>query len=193
MPHNSTRIITAIASLGWLVVGGYAIWQIATSSSSDNWEVPYLLFAVGLMIGATLTVAALFAARRGLERSVVRTVGFGVCLLGVVSTIVAWALPLWMGTLGIGFALVAVGSSGAVRRAASMLAGAQALGIVTLIALLQVEIGEQNEYGDYPAVFGIALLVTVAGTLVALFVLGGIAIPQQTDDRRARTDDQLFA
>ena len=98
-----------------------------------------------------------------------------------------------MGTLGIGFALVAVGSSGAVRRAASMLAGAQALGIVTLFALLQVEIGEQNEYGDYPAVFGIALLVTVAGTLVALFVLGGIAIPQQTDDRRARTDDQLFA
>ncbi|MCJ7781824.1 MAG: hypothetical protein MUQ27_13480, partial [Acidimicrobiia bacterium] len=162
MPHHSTRIITAIASLGWLVVGGYAIWEIATSSESDNWEVPYLLFAVGLLIGATLTVAALFAARRGLERSVVRTVGFGVCLLGVVSTIVAWALPLWMGTLGIGFALVAVGSSGAVRRAASMLAGAQALGIVTLFALLQVEIGEQDEYGDYPAVFGIALLVTVA-------------------------------
>lgn len=76
MPHNSTRIITAIASLGWLVVGGYAIWEIATSSESDNWEVPYLLFAVGLMIGATLSVAALFAARRGLERSVVRTVGF---------------------------------------------------------------------------------------------------------------------
>ena len=48
---------------------------------------------------------------------------------------------------------------------------AQLLGMTTMFIGLTAELGRRDEYGDYPAAFGIGLVVTAAITLLSLYQL----------------------
>jgi hypothetical protein len=52
-----------------------------------------------------------------------------------------------------------------------LLAGAQLLGMAFLFAGMAAEVGRVDEYGDYPAAFGIGLAVTAVATIVSLYLL----------------------
>ena len=95
MPTSTARTLTSFACLAWLVVGGCGLWGIVVEDSGDNWETPYLIFAIALFLGAALNLAAVWI---GSQRISVRrcAIGLGVCVVGLLSTVVAWALPLWM-------------------------------------------------------------------------------------------------
>lgn len=92
------------------------------------------------------------------------TGGLG-CALAVVA---AWALPAWMTLLGVGFAVVAAASDPSRRRALALLAAGQLAGIAVLIAAIKAEVGQPDDYGDYPAAGGIAVIVVAAVTIIAL-------------------------
>ncbi|MEQ1788437.1 MAG: hypothetical protein ABL966_15400, partial [Acidimicrobiales bacterium] len=136
----------------------------------DDWQTPYLLFNAALTIAAILTLATVLHLGRDAETSRWRRIGLAVCGLGLVSTLVAWALPLWMTLLGVGFGLVAMSVTGALRRPLALLAGAQVLGLVSLLLALRAEIGPVDEYGDHPAAFGVGLVVT-AGAMIGALLL----------------------
>ena len=114
MPTDNVRTLTLLASLAWLVVGGYGLWGILVEDSGDDWQIPYLIFGIALMVGAALSVAAVWSVSRRDERSPTRLIGLGFCVVGVLSTLVAWALPLWMTLLAIGYAFVAAFGAAAV-------------------------------------------------------------------------------
>jgi hypothetical protein len=166
MDTRTRWTLTAAAGIAWLVVAGYGFTE--TKPDDTGWEGPFAVYMVALIIGAALTVitAALVTPAGGRRR--LRTAGLIVGGVGVLSTIVAWALPLWMALLGIGLALIAGAAGVRERRALIALAAAQALGFVALFAGIAAEVGETDSYGDYPAAGGIALVVTAVVTIAAL-------------------------
>ena len=87
MPTSTLRSLTALAALAWIVVGGYGMWEVLAEDSGDNWETPYAIFGIALLLGTLLSVAAVWLVGRHEDRSAVRTVGFVVLALAVVSTL----------------------------------------------------------------------------------------------------------
>ena len=83
----------------------------------------------------------------------------------------AWALPVWMALFGAGFALVGVAAGSARGRLLAVLAAAQLIAIAVLIAGVEAEVGRPDEWGDYPAAGGIALVVVASITVAAIVTL----------------------
>ena len=162
MDTKSRWVLTGTAAIAWLVVASYGF----NETKADDW--PYTLYMLALIIGAAFVVVAAVAATQTAPRRRLRLAGLVVSGVGILSTIVAWALPLWMALLGIGLATLAAASGPRARRAVAVSAAGQALGFVALFAGIAAEIGETDEYGDYPAASGIALIVTAIVTIVAL-------------------------
>jgi hypothetical protein len=107
--------------------------------------------------------------------------------VGVVATLVAWALPLWMTLLGAGFAMVAVASAPSERRVVTLLAAGQLIGMAALFVAIAAEVGEPDSYGDYPAAGGIALIVTAVLTIAALVELTRTPAAHRLDQAMPRS------
>jgi hypothetical protein len=170
MTTNNMKVLAVAAGAAWLIVAGYGAWT-ALVDEGDNWKPTYTVFSVALLVAAVATIGLAAQATRGSSRSVLRRVGLGVGGLGALSAIVAWAVPVWMTILGVALVIVAIASGPQVRRAVSLLAAGQLVGIAVLLALLTAEVGRVDEYGDHPAAGGIAMVVTAAMTIAALVAL----------------------
>jgi hypothetical protein len=161
------RIPFAIAGLAWLAVAGYG-YRATRYDGAVDWEGPYLLYTLALIIGASVVVGTAAWLTRDAPRTTLLTTGLVFAGLGVVSTIVAWALPLWMLLLGLGLTLITVSAQRTERRTAGLLAAGQLVGLLVLWAGVAAEVGRRDSYGDYPAAVGIALIITAAITVLAL-------------------------
>ena len=182
MPTSTLRSLTALAALAWIVVGGYGMWEVLAEDSGDNWETPYAIFGIALLLGTLLSVAAVWLVGRHEDRSAMRTAGFVVLALAVLSTFAAWALPLWMTLSALGYALVALAGAAPWRRAVGLLGLAPLLGMAAMFIGIAAEVGSQDEYGDHPAVFGIGTIVTAAVTVAALVQLRRTPLVQPADE-----------
>ena len=178
---TTVRRLTTLAAVAWVVVGGYGLWELVAEDTGDNWETPYAIFSLALLVGTLLTVVALWIVSRHGEHSLMRMVGLGVCVLAVLSSIVAWALPLWMTLSAVGYGLVAAAGAHPWRRAVALLSAAPVLGMAVLFLAIAAEVGRKDEYGDHPAAFGLATIVTAAATVGALVQLGRSADALVTD------------
>jgi hypothetical protein len=168
MKSRTSQQLAVAGGVAWLAVAGYGIWELS-SSGDGGWELAYALFSVALVLGAGLTLAAAALVSTGSRRPRLRIAGLVAgglgCALGLIA---AWALPVWMTLLGVGFAMVAAASEPARRRVIGLLAGGQVIGIAVLITSIEAEVGRADEYGDYPAAGGIALIFVAAVMIVAL-------------------------
>jgi len=171
MPTTTHRPLISLAAVAWIVVGGYGAWEIVAEDTGEDWEIPYAIFGIALLLGTILTVAAVWIASRAGTRSPVRMVGLGVCVLAVLSTVAAWALPLWMTLSAVGYGLVALAGTPPWRRAVALLSAAQALGLVVLFLGIALEVGRQDEYGDHPVAFGLSTIATAVASVSALVQL----------------------
>jgi len=161
------RTLTLVAGLAWLVVAGYGL-RSAIVDDGDDWELAYMVFSVALLVGVALSVTVVGWSTSQSDRRRLRMAGLVVGAVGAAAAIIAWALPLWMTVLGVGFAMITVASGPRQRRAVALLAVGQLVGLAVMFAGIVAEVGRQDEYGDYPAAGGIALAVTATLTIIAL-------------------------
>lgn len=167
MTTGAMRKLIVLAGLAWLVVAGYGVFNAAVDSG-DDWEVSYMVFSLALAAGVALTLALAARATQGSARPRLRAVGLGVAGLGgALAFVGAWALPVWMTVLGLGFAGIALACAPGRRRAVGLLAAAQLVGLVVLYAGLIAEIGREDS-GDHPVPGGIALVLTAALVIAGL-------------------------
>ncbi len=162
---NPFEQLATVAGLGWLGVAVAGVWEIA----GGEW--PYLVYGVTLLLAAALSVATAWWAIHVDDRVALRWGGLGIGVLAVASTAVAWASPLWMTLLAITFAVWAAAAGDAMRPGLAILTAAQLIGLGAMIVAIRAELGPQNSYGDYPAGFGVGLLVAGIGSALGLAVL----------------------
>lgn len=170
MDTRRVRTLTVVAGVAWLVVAGYGL-RSAIVDDGDDWQLTYMVFSLALLVGAALSVAVAAWSTRNSDRRRLRMAGLVVGSVGGAAAMVAWALPLWMTILGIGFAAIAVASGPGERRAMALLAIGQVAGLAVLFAGIAAEVGRRDEWGDYPAADGIAIVVTAAISVIALLQL----------------------
>lgn len=171
MKTNVLRRASVLGGCAWLGVAGYGI-STAMADSGDEWSVAYALFTVALLLGAASNVLIVAVASRQGDRPRLRMAGLVVSGLGCgVALMAAWALPVWMTLFGVGFALVRVAAGPGRGRLLATLAAAQLLAIPVLIAGIEAEVGRRDEWGDYPAAGGIALVVVASITVAAIVTL----------------------
>ncbi len=168
MNRNTGRTIVGGAGLGWLGVGLYGVWEITGKEAGDGWERPYMLYSISLFVAAALTLVIGWEHTRGTDRAVLRRVGIGIGAIAVVSSLVAWALPLWMTLIGASFVILAIAAPRPQRLILAVLAAAQIFGMALMFIALFVEVGPQNSYGDYPVAFGLGLVATAGLTMLGL-------------------------
>jgi hypothetical protein len=170
MTTRAMRTLTLVAGVAWLVVAGYGV-RTAVVDADGDWELAYTFFSLALLVGAAASVRIATLASRQSDRPWLRMAGLVVSGLGLVAALVAWALPLWMGVLGVGFTMVTVASGSRLRRAMALMAAGQVVGIAVLFAGIAAEIGKRDEWGDYPAAGGLAVVAVAAVTIIALIGL----------------------
>ncbi|NNE94961.1 MAG: hypothetical protein HKN24_02940 [Acidimicrobiales bacterium] len=175
MKRIDGRLISAAAVLGWVGVGAYGVWEMAGEHTGDSWQVPYLLFSISLFIAVAATVAFCWTLSHSSMRPTLRAVGIGVGVLAVVSSAVAWAMPLWATLLAISCTLFAVAAPAKVRSGMVALAGAQLVGMTVMFAAITAELGRRDSYGDYPVAFGLGNTTIGVGTVLGLALLTRIA------------------
>ena len=168
---RSWQLATAAAA-GWLGVGTLGVWDVVGDERGAG--SPYLLFSIVLMLSAALTVAAAWSCTQSADRGTLRRWGLGVAIVAVTSTFVAWAGPLWMTTTAIGLAVLAVAAPDMRPGLAGIVVG-QIAGIVVTVGAIAAEFGRQDSYGDYPAAFGLGVVVAAAGSVFGLTLLARTA------------------
>ena len=162
---SAPRRLGILASLLWFAVGSVAL-QRGLVDGDAHWEVTYMVFSVLLSVAAITTVAVVVESTRA-ARGMLASIGKGIAILGALSTVIAWATPLWMSLLGLGFAVLAVAVTEA-RRTLATLAFAEAFGLSVMVAGSVAGVGREDGYGDHPAAIGIGITVTAAVTSMAL-------------------------
>jgi hypothetical protein len=163
------------AAFFWLAsaaIVAYPVWI----SDSDEWQGTYLLFSSAVLVAGVLgLLAAIGMSKRLGGLGATGMIGLVITGVGVVASVIAWAVPLWMGLQGVGLLVlgIAVLRSGIAPKWSTMFtASGFVLGVITFIVLRAAEFGERDEWGDYPDALWGALIVGVVITAIGFIGWG---------------------
>ena len=169
VPTRTTRragTFAFIAAGAWLAAAGaYALETIF----ADQWQVYYGVFSALILVGGVFTLLTMVGLGKRLGGlGSVGIVALAIAGLGAAASLVAWAIPLWMGLQGIGYLIfaTAVRSRDTAPRPSTL---AVAMGFVIGVGVFMVanlaKIGWTDSYGDYP-------LAWVIGAATGFLILG---------------------
>jgi hypothetical protein len=155
--------VAAAASYGWL-----------RGSDDGDWQLGYGFFSIAVLLGGILgLLAAVGVSKRLGGLGALGMVGLVITGIGVVASMLAWFVPFWMGIQGIGLLVfgVAVLRTGIAPMWSTLFTSSGfALGVITFIVATAAELGDQDEWGDYPDAW--ALGGTVGMVIVAIGLIG---------------------
>ena len=171
---NTIRAGTFALAAAFFWLAAAVTYGLTRSFSTDDWQTGYLIFSITILLGGILgLLAAVGVSKRLGGLGVAGMIGLVITGAGVVVSIIAWAMPLWMGLQGIGlliFGIAALRTGIAPKWSTVFTASGFALGIITFIAANTAELGDKDQYGDYPDAW--VLGGAVGMVIVAIGLIG---------------------
>ena len=188
MPTTFTKsagLLAIVSAVAWII--GLAAIAIAAGLPEATGVDPDQFVANGqtlsFIVGSTSLLAAgalMFVTMIGLYRrhgslGILGIVGLGITGLGVVTLLIAWAFALWMTLIGVGVLLFAISL---LRRDLSprlwtvVWGGGMAVGAITWYVLRWLEVGDRDQWGDYPLAVAFALPIGVIIMAIGLIGVG---------------------
>jgi hypothetical protein len=182
---KSAGVFAIVSAVAWII--GLVAIAIAAGLPEATGVDPDQFVAnsqtIFFIIGATSLLAAgvlMFVTMIGLYRrhgslGIFGIGGLGVTGLGVVTLLIAWAFPLWMTLIGLGVLLFAISL---LRRDVSprlwtvVWGGGMAVGAITWYVLRWLEVGDRDQWGDYPLAVAFALPIGVVIMAIGLIGIG---------------------
>jgi hypothetical protein len=164
---------TIRAGLFALVAGGLwfasAAFYVATSEFDvgDDGMRTYAVYAAMVLAASVLGLLAMVGVSKrlgGLGRSGMAGLvitGVGVAAAGII----AWALPLWMGLMGLGmlmFGLAVLRTTAAPKWGTLLVSSGFVIGVITFIIANAAKVGDRDVWGDYPTAWTISAVVGMA-------------------------------
>jgi hypothetical protein len=174
VPDRSHRIALRTAlfvdAVLWFATGA-AARNRELYGDSENWGGPYALFSVLLLLAAAVATFAItmYTSRPG-PPSASRIAAIALAVLATVSTVAAWAFPLWAVLLATGVAALA--ATGPRHRRNALWLGAALLGgLAVAVVGVTAELGPAGSYNDYSEAQGWGITVACALAAVVLAML----------------------
>jgi hypothetical protein len=137
---------------------------------TDQWQAYYGVFSALILVGGVFTLLAMMGVGKRLGGlGAVGAIALTIAGLGVAASLVAWAVPLWMGLQGIGYLVFAsaVRSRDTAPRPSTLaVASGFVIGVAVFVVANFAKIGWTDSYGDYPLAWAI-------GAATGLLILGG--------------------
>ncbi len=169
---NTIRAGTfALASAALWITAAAVIFSVG---GSEDWQGAYLVFSIAVLAAGVLgLLAAVGVSKRLGGLGTTGMIGLVTTGVGVVASVIAWAVPFWMGLQGIGLLVlgIAVLRSGIAPKWSTMFVSSGFLiGVITFIAARAAELGDQDEWGDYPDALWAGLIVGVV--IMAIGMIG---------------------
>ena len=163
----TTRRLSVVACVLWL---GVAASTTKWWETIDDWRLWYGIYTLLLGSAAALTAATAISAtwRGSTER--MKTPGVALTGIAVCTTVIAWALPLWMVSIALGYSVLAI-EFPRQRRRLGLLAFAQVAGVAVMLAGNAARLGPSDEWGDHPMAGSAAVTTTALLTVAALILL----------------------
>ena len=166
-----TRKLSVAACVLWFgVAASTAAWWDPT----DGWRLWYGVYSLLLGCAAAMTAAAAISAAWRGSRARMETAGVALTFVAVCTTVIAWALPLWMLSIALGFGVFAI-EAPEHRRGLGLLAVAQLTGLAVMLAGEAVGVGPSDEWGNHPVAGSVAITTTALLTTAALILLARVA------------------
>ena len=170
VPTRTTRragTFAFIAAGSWLAAAAaYALETIF----ADQWQAFYGVFSALILIGGVFTLLTMVGLGKRLGGlGTVGMIALAIAGLGVAASVLAWAIPFWMGLQGIGYLVFAsaVRSRDTAPRPSTLaVASGFIIGVAVFVVANLAKIGWTDSYGDYPLAWAI-------GAVTGLLILGG--------------------
>jgi hypothetical protein len=138
-----------------------------------------IFFIIGSMsllaAGVLMFVAMIGLHRRHGSLGILGIAGLGITGLGVFTLLIAWAFPLWMTLIGSGVLLFAISllpRDLSPRLWTAVWGAGMAIGAITWYVLRWLEVGDRDQWGNYPLAVAFALPVGVIIMAVGLARIG---------------------
>ena len=157
------RIALVVDAVLWLAAGAASVNRALYSD--DDWEGPYKLFSVLVVVAAAATSLSItMYTSKPNARSASRIAAVALAVLATVSTLVAWAFVVWSALLAAAFAALA-GTGPSQRRHALWLAAPFLAGLTIAFVAAIAKLGPPGSHNDHSEAQGWG--VTVACVLAA--------------------------
>jgi hypothetical protein len=146
---------------GTFAIAAAALW-LATAAiifstsfeNDDDWQAAYLVFSIAVLAAGVLgLLAAIGVSKRLGGVGTVGMIGLMITGVGVMASIIAWAVPFWMGLQGVGLLVVGLAvlrSGGAPKWSTVFVSSGFLLGVITFVVARAAELGDIDEWGNYP-------------------------------------------
>jgi hypothetical protein len=172
---NTIRAGTfALASAAFWLIAAAIIATDVGFLNEDNWEASYMAFSASVLVAGILgLLAAIGVSKRVGGLGATGMIGLAITGLGVVASVLAWAVYLWMGLQGVGLLVfgIAVLRSGIAPKWSTMFVSSGFLvGMITWIVADAAEFGDLDEWGDYSDALWLGLIV--GAVIVAIGMIG---------------------
>jgi hypothetical protein len=164
----------ALVSAGMWLAG--ALSYLFMILRSDEWQPAYMALSAFILVGGVLGLLAMIGINKRMGGlGTVGMIGLGIAALGVFTSIVAWAVFLWMSVQAVGYLVFgyAVLRRDIAPRTPTLLASSGFIvGSIAFVVANLLEVGWRDSYGDYPLAWAIGAVMGIVILASGLFGWG---------------------
>ena len=164
----------ALVSAGFWLISAVAYWRM--TAVSDEWQAPYAVFSVSIIIAGVLGLVAMMGVGKRLGGlGTGGMVGMSIVSVGIVASLLAWAVFMWMAVQAVGFIIFGVAAlrSGVAPRVATVaVSSGLAIGFIVFVVANVLEVGALDSHGDRPVAWAMGAITGIVILAVGLIGWG---------------------
>jgi hypothetical protein len=143
---------------------------------SDEWQPAYMAFSAFILVGGVLGLLAMIGINKRLGGlGTLGLIGLAIAAFGVFTSLVAWAVFLWMTIQAVGyvvFGYAVVGRDVVPKMSTLLVSSGFIIGSTAFLVANVLKIGFRDSYGDYPVAWAIGSVIGIVILAVGLIGWG---------------------
>jgi hypothetical protein len=169
-----------VSAFFWLAAG---LSHLFMTGRNDDWQQAYMALSAFVLIGGVFGILAMIGISKRLGGlGVLGMVGLAIVAFGVFTSLIAWAVFLWMTVQGVGylvFGYAVLRRDGTPKTSTLLVSSGFIVGSIAFVVANVLNIGWRDSYGDYPLAWTIG---TATGVVILAAGFAGWGMWLRTEE-----------